>query len=108
MGWNVYQYCLKKKTSVTLYELEGPKSHNGHQDQNALGILSQPEWIFVFERVGALTGKGKTEPVTPGVKHIANAFTVYTLKNRADHADVIYTLDLRYPRIVLSSFAGWC
>lgn len=91
MGYNVYQYCLKRRKSAALNESKGPKS--AQKDQSTLGILNQQEWTYVFERFGALTAKGKA-----GVKNITDAFavTAFTLQHKAGHAEVVYTLDLRY------------
>ena len=90
-GWNVYQYCLKRRKLVTLNESKGQKS--AQKEYNTLGTLNQQEWTFVFERFGALTAKGKAE-----VKNIADALSVtaLTLKHKTEHAEVVYTLDLRY------------
>jgi hypothetical protein len=99
LGWNVYQFCLKRKKIVSgLNESKGPKS--AQKDSNILGTLNQQEWTFVFERVGALTAKGKA-----GVNNLADAFTVYTLKHKVEHADVVYTLDLR---CLLTSVLSLC
>ncbi len=93
MGWNVYQYCLKrnKPATVTLNESKDHKS--AQMDQNIIGTLNQHEWIFVFERVGALTAKGKA--VINNVGDIFSA-TVYALKHKEESVEAVYTLDLRY------------
>ena len=47
-GWNIYQHCLKRRKSSAL---------DAESEDLEIGTLSEPEWIFVFERVGAIGRK---------------------------------------------------
>ena len=46
----MYQCCLKRKKSSAL---------DVESEDLPIGILSEPEWVFVFERVGAIGRKVK-------------------------------------------------
>ena len=50
----MYQCCLKRRKSSALYV---------ESEDLEIGILSEPEWIFVFERVGAIGRKVKSDMV---------------------------------------------
>ncbi len=74
----MYQCCLKRRKSSAL---------DVESEDLEIGILSEPEWIFVFERVGAIGRKVKSEQLRAKIAD-------ESICNVSPEAE--FVLDLRY------------
>ncbi len=122
-GWNIYQKCLKR------YKLS---THHARGEELQTGSLSESEWRFVFERVGALGRKVENDKKQfsrdqQATASVVAAFEQFKAKNSYENMrsesllqlvaqsvtpEAEFVLDLRYfvrsVRVTLNQCYNYC